>query len=83
MLVFHNTAWNTPQFQLQNTDRGRLTVILNFFHFQIFAPTVVAFSPNLLAYCPVAHPSLVQVYNVIPGVLRQLSGLAHCGEVGV
>ena len=24
---------------------------------------------KLLAYCPVAHPSLVQVYNYIPDVL--------------
>ena len=31
---------------------------------------------KLLAYCPVAHPSLVQVYNFIPDVLTQLSGLA-------
>ncbi len=28
--------------------RGRLTVILNFFHFLIIAPTVVAFSPSCL-----------------------------------
>ncbi len=28
--------------------RGRLTVILNFFHFLIIAPTVVAFSPSYL-----------------------------------
>ncbi len=38
---------------------------------------------KLLAYCPVAHPSLVQVYNFIPSVLRQLFGLAHSGEVGI
>ena len=37
----------------------------------------------LLAYCPVAHPSLVQVYNFTPDVLTQLPGLGHCGEVGV
>ncbi len=63
--------------------RGRLTVILNFFHFLIIAPTVVAFSALLFAYCPVAHPSLVQVYNFVPSVLRQLFSLAHRGEVGV
>ena len=28
-------------------------------------------------------PSLVEVYNFIPDVLTQLSGLGHCGEVGV
>ncbi len=38
---------------------------------------------KLFAYCPVAHPSLVQVYNFVPSVLRQLFGLAHNGEVGV
>ncbi len=38
---------------------------------------------KLFAYCPVADPSLVQVYNVVPSVLRQLFGLAHSGEVGV
>ncbi|CDQ56428.1 unnamed protein product [Oncorhynchus mykiss] len=31
---------------------------------------------KLLAYCSVAHPSLVQVYNFIPDVLTQLSVLA-------
>ncbi len=58
--------------------RGRLTVILNFLYFLIIAPTVVAFSPSCFAYCHVAHPSLVQVYNF---VLRQLFGLAHSREV--
>ena len=38
---------------------------------------------KLLAYCLVAHPSLVQVYNCIPDVLTLLSGLGHCGEFGV
>ncbi len=38
---------------------------------------------KLFAYCPVAHPSLVQVCNCVPSVLRQLFGLAHSGEVGV
>ncbi|MED6261373.1 hypothetical protein ATANTOWER_004255 [Ataeniobius toweri] len=38
---------------------------------------------KLLGYFPVAHPSLVQVYYFIPDVLTQLSGLGHCGEVGV
>lgn len=31
---------------------------------------------KLLACCGLAHPSLVQVYNLVPGVLRQLSVLA-------
>ncbi len=62
--------------------RGRLTVILNFFHFLIIAPTLRLLT-KLFAYCPVAHPSLVQVYNFVPSVLRQLFGLAHSGEVGV
>lgn len=38
---------------------------------------------SLIAYCPVAHPSLVQVYRFIPDVLAQLSDLGHYGEVGV
>jgi len=63
-------------------DQGILTVNLKFFHFLMIAPTVVGLA-RLLAYCPVAHPSLVQVYNFIPDVLTQLSGLGHCGEVGV
>ncbi len=32
---------------------------------------------KLFAYCPVAHPSLVQVYNIVPSVLGRLFGLAH------
>ena len=63
-------------------DRGWLTVILNFFYFLIIAPSCCLLT-KLFAYCPVAHPSLVQVYNYIPDVLTQLSGLGHCGEVGV
>ncbi len=41
------------------------------------------FLTKLFAYCPVAHPSLVQVYNFGPSVFRQPFGLAHSGEVGV
>ena len=37
----------------------------------------------LLAYYLVAHPSLVQVYNFVPDVLRQLLCLAHGGNVGM
>jgi len=37
---------------------------------------------KLLAYCPL-YPSLEQVYNFIPDVLTQLSGLGHCDEVEV
>ena len=35
----------------------------------------------MLAYFLVAHPSLVQVYNFVPDVLRQLLCLAHGGNV--
>ena len=42
---------------------------LCFFHFLIIPPTVLT---KLLAYFLVAHPSLVQVYNFVPDVLRQL-----------
>ena len=52
---------------------------LCFFHFQITAPTVV----NLIAYFLVDLPSLVQVYNFVPDVLRQLLCLAHGGNVGM
>ncbi len=45
--------------------RGRLTVILSFFHFLIIVPTVIAFSTKLFVYCPVANPSLVQVYSFV------------------
>ncbi len=38
---------------------------------------------KLFAYCPVAHPNFVQVYNFVPSVFRQRFGLAHSGEVGV
>ena len=44
---------------------------------------LLPFSNKLLAYCPLAHPSLVQVYNFIPDVLTQLSSIGHCGAVGV
>jgi len=48
-------------------DRGRLSVVLYVFHFLTIAPTVDFFT----------LPSLVQVYNFLPGVLRQLFGLGH------
>ncbi len=35
---------------------------------------------KLFSYCPAAHPSLVQVYNFVPSVLRQLFGLALSGD---
>ncbi len=38
---------------------------------------------KLFAYCPEAHPSIVQVWNFVPNVLRRLFGLAHGGAVGV
>ncbi|MEQ2174104.1 hypothetical protein GOODEAATRI_004364 [Goodea atripinnis] len=38
---------------------------------------------KLLGCFPIAHPSLVKVYYCIPDALPQLSGLGHCGEVGV
>jgi len=58
----------------------------------MIVPTVVAFTPSCLPICPVTHPSLVQVYNFIPDVLKSsnfipevltFSPLGHCGEVGV
>jgi len=58
-------------------DRGRLSVVLYVFHFLTVAPTVDCFHTKLLAYCRFTLPSLVQVYNLLPGVLRQLFGLAH------
>ncbi len=63
--------------------RGRLTVILNFFHFSNNCANSCCLLTKLFAYCPVVHPSLVQVYNFVPSVLRQLFGLAHSDEVGV
>jgi len=47
----------------------------------MIAATVVPFSTSCLP-CPVAHPSLVHVYNFIPDVLTQLSGLGLCGVCG-
>ena len=38
---------------------------------------------KLLADGLVAHSSLVQVYHLVPDVLRRLFGLAHGGEVGI
>ena len=64
-------------------DWGRLAVTLCFFHFLIIVPTVVNFSPSCLLHFLVAHPSLVQVYNFVPDVLRQLFYLAHGGNVGM
>ncbi|KAG1974135.1 hypothetical protein F2P79_001229 [Pimephales promelas] len=40
-------------------DRGRLTVILNFFHFLMIAPTVVAFSPS---FSPSPSQPCAEVY---------------------
>ena len=61
--------------------RGRLAVTLCFFHFLTIAPTVVNFSPSCLLIF--LYPSLVQVYNFVPDVLRQLPCLAHGGNVGM
>ncbi len=63
---------DTPQREILHGApvRGRLTVILNFFHFLIIAPTVVAFSPS---YCPVAIPALCRSLDsslVLPIVER-------------
>ena len=55
---------------------------LCFFRFLIIAPTVVNFSPSCLLFF-VAHPSLVQVYNFVPDVLRQLLCIAHGENVGM
>ncbi len=43
--------------------RGRLTVILNFFPFTSNYTNSCCLLTKLFAYCPVAHPSVVQVYN--------------------
>ncbi len=60
-------------------DRGRLSVVLYVFHFLIIAPTVDFLHTKLLTYCRFSLPSLVQVYNFVSGVLRQLFGLGHSG----
>ncbi|MEQ2225397.1 hypothetical protein ILYODFUR_017004 [Ilyodon furcidens] len=39
-------------------DQGRLTIILNFFHFLIIAPAVVVFSPSCLAIFLYTIPAL-------------------------
>jgi len=54
-------------------DRGRLSVVLYVFHFL----TIEFFHTKLLAYCRLTLPSLVQFYNFLPGVLRQLFCLGH------
>ncbi len=53
--------------------RGRLTVILCFFHLRIIAPTVVTFSPSCFT----------MVYNQVPDILGQLFGLGHGGKFGI
>jgi len=58
-------------------DQGRLSVVLYVIHFRTIAPTVDLFHTKLLAYCRFTLPSLVQVYNFLPSVLRQLFGLGH------
>ncbi len=65
-------------------DRGRLMVILYFFHFRINRTNSCLLLIKLLADGLVAHSSLVQIYNLVPDVLWQLFGLAHgSGEVGM
>ena len=61
---------DTPQGEILRgaPDRGRLMVI--------FCCLLLT---KLLADGLVAHSSLVQVYNLVPNVLRQLFGLAHGG----
>lgn len=61
-------------------DGGRVTVILNF---PPFSYNCTSSYCKLLPYCPVANPSIVQVSNVIPDVLAQLSDNSHHKEVGV
>uniref|UniRef100_A0A3B4DYX7 ST3 beta-galactoside alpha-2,3-sialyltransferase 1 n=1 Tax=Pygocentrus nattereri TaxID=42514 RepID=A0A3B4DYX7_PYGNA len=52
-------------------DQGRLSMVLYVFHFLTIAPTVDFIHTNLPAYCRFTLPSLVKVYNFLPGVLRQ------------
>jgi len=40
-------------------------------------PQLIFFNTKLLAYCRFTLPSLLQVYNFLPGVLRQVFGLGH------
>ncbi len=63
--------------------RGRLIVILNSLPFSNNCANSCCLLTKLFAYCHVAHPSLVQVYNFVPIFLSQLFGPAHSGEVGV
>jgi len=58
-------------------DRGRLSVVLFVFYFLTIAPTVDFFTPSSLPIVDSTLPSLMQVYNFLPGVLRQLFGLCH------
>jgi len=69
----------TPQDEILRgaPDRGRLSVVLYVFHFLTISPTVNFFHSKLLDYCKFTLPSLVQVYNFLPGVLRWLFGLGH------
>ncbi len=62
--------------------RGRLTVIL-FLPFANNRTNCCHLLTKLLGDGFVAHSSLVQVYNLVPGVLGQLFGLGHGGEFGI
>ncbi len=83
-VIDYSYLWYSTRQDLAWSPSPRLTVILNFFHFLIIElEGSCCLLTKLFAYCPVAHLSLVQVYNFVPSVLRQLFGLARSGEVGV
>lgn len=60
---------------------GKLSLNFYSFHFLTIAPIV--HPSKLLAYCSLVCPSFVQIYNLVPGVLRQLVGLGQGGKVAV
>lgn len=71
--VTNDNLWDCGPYSLLHGASvwGRSTVILTLFQF--------------LSCCPLtkllAHPSHVQAHNFVPGILRQLLGLAHGGQV--
>ncbi len=75
--------WNSTRWDLAWSPRPR--EIDSYFVFLPFANnhTNCCHLTKLLANGLVAHSSLVQVYNLVPDILRQLFGLGHGGEFGI
>lgn len=74
---------DVPQGEILRSRTREIDHRLELLPFSNYCTSSCYLLTKLLAYSPVAHPSLVQVYKFIPDVPAQLSSLRHYGEVRV